>query len=116
MSKAASQRRWLSKEAIKDCFCGPENVERVQKRCSMVSQEDKLRLKPLLSWCKQHKHINGALGIVKKWFKRGRKQEAKELLTWALKQNLKPQWGATQTACNSVGVIFSQTNEVFSSP
>ena len=30
VSKAASQRRWLSKEANKDYFCGPENVERVQ--------------------------------------------------------------------------------------
>ena len=29
-SKAASQRRWLSKAANKDYFCGPANVLRVQ--------------------------------------------------------------------------------------
>jgi len=29
-SKAASQRRWLSKSQNQDYFCGPANVERVQ--------------------------------------------------------------------------------------
>ncbi len=30
-SKAASQKKWLSKPENKDYFCNPDNVERVQK-------------------------------------------------------------------------------------
>jgi hypothetical protein len=38
VSKAASQRRWLNKEANKDYFCGPENVGRVQTYTALESK------------------------------------------------------------------------------